>query len=148
MIILNKRVGSLWNLFKFFMIVDDSFFCLTTRMIVDDSSSKLNYHQLSCTVWPDWQIVDWHRYTEFVSPRMHQNAKLFSNESSRLFFFSGLAGSRSVYYSILINILTGYLMWWELDVFKTFSYNFQIIFRARSLEENCDQLRGTDTVMS
>ena len=37
------------SLFKFFMIVDDSFSCLTTRMIVHDSFSVSCFGKL----WPD-----------------------------------------------------------------------------------------------
>ena len=40
------------NMFKIFVIVDDSFSRLTTRMIVHDSLERLNYYRLSCTVWP------------------------------------------------------------------------------------------------
>ena len=48
----------IFNLFQFLMIVDDSFSRLTTRMIADESSGRLNYHWLRCAVWPGpmWHI--------------------------------------------------------------------------------------------
>ena len=50
--VLDKRSLTSKALVKGFMIVDDSFSRLTTRMIVHDSSGRLNHHRLSRTVCP------------------------------------------------------------------------------------------------
>ena len=51
------RVSFTLNMFKTFMIVDDSFSRLSTRMIVYDSLERLHYHRLSRTAWPGLKIL-------------------------------------------------------------------------------------------